>query len=425
MLKATIIGAGSTYTPELIGGFIDRADSLRFDNITLMDISEESLNLVGGLAKRQLEKSGFKGEIILTTDRSCALDEASFVFAQVRPGKMAGRIRDEKMPLKYGLLGQETTGAGGFMQALRTVPVIMDLVHDMKRLSQKDAWLINFSNPSGIIAEAILNNTDVNMIGLCNNPINMLKGISDIIGTTEFDYEYVGLNHLSWITSVVKHGETENIVTSLAGKADTSMMNIQGVEFDPLLLKAIPYVPCAYLNYYYTPGAQIKKCLDAEKTRGELIVEIEEKLREQYADPNLKEKPEELSKRGGSLYSTAAVSAAESIACDKNEYHVVATKNRGAVPFMDDDDVVEVKCKLGKNGVVPRPVREYNSYIVGLMRVIKAYEKLTVRAALEGDRDLALEALMVHPLIGDSEKAIPLLDEMLEANREYLPRFFA
>jgi len=424
MLKAAIIGAGSTYTPEVIEGFIDRAESLRFDNITLMDIDNGGLELVGGLAKRQLEESGFKGEIVLTTDMSCALDGASFVFAQVRPGRMAGRIRDEKIPLKYGLLGQETTGAGGFMQALRTVPVVMDIVADMKRLSQKDAWIINFSNPSGIIAEAVLNLTDVNMIGLCNNPINMLKGIADVIGTYDFDYEYVGLNHLSWITSVVKHGESENIIAALADKADTSMKNIPGLEFDPALLQAIPYVPCGYLNYYYMRNAQIQKCLDAEKTRGEICVEIEQKLREKYADPNLKEKPKELAERGGALYSTAAVSAAEAIVCDKNELHVVAAKNNGAIPFMDDDDVVEVKCKLGRNGVTPQSVSVYNDYIVGLMKIIKAYEKLTVRAALEGDRDIALQALMVHPLVGDSDKAIPLLNEMLEANKEYLPRFF-
>jgi 6-phospho-beta-glucosidase len=389
-----------------------------------MDIDKASLELVGGLAKRQLIEGGFKGDILLTDDLSRALDGTSFVFAQVRPGKMAGRIRDERIPLKYGLLGQETTGAGGFMQALRTVPVIMDMITEMKRLSADDAWLINFSNPSGIIAEAVLNLTDTNMVGLCNCPINMVKGIADLIGTYDFDYEYVGLNHLSWITSVVKHGETENIVATLAGKADTSMKNIQGVEMDPSLMRAIPYVPSSYLNYFYARGEQVQKCLDAEKTRGELCVEIERKLREQYADPDLKIKPPELAQRGGALYATAAVSAAESIACDKRDLHVVAAKNNGAVPFMDDSDVVEVLCKLGKNGVVPQRVTVYNEYVVGLMRAVKAYEKLTVRAALEGDRDIALAALMAHPLVGDVAKAVPLLEDMLEANKEFLPKFF-
>jgi 6-phospho-beta-glucosidase len=423
-MKAAIIGAGSTYTPELIEGFIDRAESLRFDSIVLMDIDNAGLELVGGLAKRQLIKGGFTGEVVLTDDISKALDGASLVFAQVRPGRMAGRILDEKIPLKYGLLGQETTGAGGFMQALRTVPVIMKLTEDMKRLSADGAWLINFSNPSGIIAEAVLNLTDTNMVGLCNCAINMVKGVADVLGTYDFDYEYVGLNHLSWITSVIKHGETENLVSSLAGSADTSMMNIQGVNPDPALIRAVPFVPSSYLNYYYSRSEQVQKCLDAEKTRGEICLEIEGKLREQYADPDLKEKPAELAQRGGALYATAAVSAAESIICNKNELHVVAAKNNGAVPFMDDDDVVEVLCTLGKDGIVPRPVKVYNDYIVGLMRCVKSYEKLTVRAALGGDRDIALAALMAHPLVGDVAKAIPLLDEMLEANKEYLPSFF-
>jgi len=424
MSKAAIIGAGSTYTPELIEGFVERNESLGFDKIVLMDINEASLNLVGGLAKRQLEKGGFKGEIILTTDRSRALDGASFVFAQIRPGGMEGRILDERIPLKYGLLGQETTGAGGFMQALRTVPVIMEIVEDMKRLSAPDVWLINFSNPSGIIAEAVLNQTNMNMIGLCNCPINMVKGIADVLGSYDFDYEYVGLNHLSWITSVVKHGEKENIIANLAGKADTAMKNNPIAHLDPALMKAIPYVPSSYLNYYYTRSEQIQKCLDAEKTRGEICLEIEGKLRDKYANPDLKEKPAELAERGGALYATAAVSAAEAIACDKKELHVVAAKNNGAVPFMDDSDVVEVLCRLGKNGIEPQRVSVYNEYVVGLMRAVKAYEKLSVRAALEGDRNIALEALMAHPLVGDIAKALPLLDDMLEANKENLPRFF-
>jgi 6-phospho-beta-glucosidase len=424
MFKAAIIGAGSTYTPELIEGFIERAGNLRFDSIALMDIDGAKLDVVGGLAKRQLIEGGFNGDVTLTEDLSRALDGASFVFAQVRPGGMEGRIRDEKIPLKYGLLGQETTGAGGFMQALRTVPVIMDLVAEMKRLSTDGAWLINFSNPSGIVAEAVLNHTDANMIGLCNCPINMVKGVADVLGTYDFDYEYIGLNHLSWITSVVKHGETENLVTSLAGKADTTMMNIQGVTLDPALMRAIPYIPSSYLNYYYARGKQLEKCLSAEKTRGEICVEIEEKLREQYSNPNLKEKPPELAQRGGALYATAAVSAAESIICDKRDFHVVAAKNEGAIPFMDDDDVVEILCELGKDGIKPQSVSEYNGYIVGVMRAVKAYEKLAVRAALEGDRDVALAALMAHPLVGDAEKAVPLLEEMLEANKGDLPRFY-
>ena len=425
MLKAAVIGAGSTYTPELIEGFIDRRESLPFDKITLMDIDEKRLDVVGSLARRQLAESGFTGDVELTGELERALEGASFVFAQVRVGKMAARITDEKIPLKYDLLGQETTGAGGFMKALRTVPVIINVASCMERFSADGAWLINFSNPSGIVAEAVLNNTDINMIGLCNCPINMLKQIADNLGTNDFDYEYVGLNHLSWITSVVRRGETENLVAALAGKSVAAMANIPTMGFDPELLRAIPYIPSYYLSYFYMHGEQVKKCQHAEKTRGEVCVELENALLAQYADPDLKIKPPELAQRGGALYSTAALSAADSIANNKREHHVVSAKNNGALPFLADDDVIEARCELGKYGVAPLPMTVYNDYVVGMTQAVKAYEKLTVRAALEGSREAALAALMAHPLIGDFAKAKPLLDEMLEANRALLPRFFS
>jgi 6-phospho-beta-glucosidase len=337
---------------------------------------------------------------------------------------MPARISDEKIPLKYGCLGQETTGAGGFMKALRTIPVIMDVAARMKKMAADDAWLINFSNPSGIIAQAILNETDTKMIGLCNCAINMLKEVEDTIGTKDFTYEYVGLNHLSFITSVVKKGESENLVAALSGEAMVAMKNVPEIECDPALLRAIPYIPSYYLTYFYTRRQQIDKCRQAKLTRGEECQDLEEKLLRQYVNPNLSEKPKELEQRGGSLYSMAAVSVAEAIFNDKQEEHVLAAKNNGAVPFMRDDDVVEVKCKVGKNGATPLPVKVYNEYVIGLMQAVKAYERLTVKAALNGDRDAALAALMVHPLIGDYDVAAPMLEEMLQANKEFLPRFF-
>ena len=424
-LKATIIGAGSTYTPELIEGFTARRDTLPFREFALMDIDEKRLEVVGGLAKRQLLAAGFGGEVVLTTELDRAIDGADFVFGQVRVGKMAARIKDEKIPLKYGQLGQETTGAGGFMKALRTVPVILDVAERMKRLAADDAWLVNFSNPSGIIAQAVLTETDTKMIGLCNCAINMLKQIADTIGTADFDYEYVGLNHLSWITSVIKKGESENLVAALSAHAGQTMKNVPTIDFDPALLRAVPYIPSSYLSYFYARGQQVEKCRKAEKSRGEVCIELEEDLLAQFADPDLMRKPAGLEKRGGALYSTAAVSVAEAIYGDKKEAHVLAAKNDGAVPFMRDDDVVEVKCLVGADGVKALPVSVYNEYVIGQMQAIKSYERLAVRAAIDGDRDTALAALLVHPLIGDYDVAAPMLAEMLEANREYLPRFFS
>jgi len=387
-LKAAVIGAGSTYTPELIEGFIEYKESLPFSEISLMDIDSKRLEIVGNLAKRQFDAGGISAKVELTTDLDRALDGADFVFGQIRVGKMQARIQDEKIPLKYNLIGQETTGAGGFMKALRTVPVIIDITKRMKKLSEKNAWLINFSNPSGIIAEAVLNHTDINMLGLCNVPVNMVKDIKEKYGSIAPDFEYIGLNHLSWITS------TE------------------------------PYFPSYYLDYFEKHEEKLRECLAAEKTRGEICLELEDTLFAQFADESLCVKPPELSERGGALYSSAALSAVDSIYNNRNDIHVVAAKNNGAVPFMDNDDVVEIKCKLGKAVITPLPVSTYNDYIIDLMRAVKKYEKLTVQAALEGSREKALAALSAHPLIGDSEKTGQLLNEMLEANKQYLPKFF-
>jgi 6-phospho-beta-glucosidase len=385
-LKAAVIGAGSTYTPELTEGFIDKAASLPFSEIMLMDIDKKRLDIVGNLVIRQFKKAGYNCKIELVTDLDRALDGADFVFGQIRVGKMPARVLDEKIPLKYNLLGQETTGAGGFMKALRTVPVIMNIAERMKQISEKDAWLINFSNPSGIIAEAVLNHTDLNMVGLCNVPVNMLKDLRER-NLDVTDFEYVGLNHLSWITSVE------------------------------------PYHKSYYLDYFEKHDEKVRELKAAEKTRGEVCLDLEEKLFAQFADESLCVKPPELAERGGALYSTAALSAVDSIYNDKKELHVVAAKNNGAVPFMADDDVVEIRCELGKSGINPHPVKIYNDYIIGLMQTVKKYEKLAVEAALTSSREKALAALLAHPLI-DNEKAEPLLNELLEAHKEYLGGFF-
>jgi len=418
-LKAAIIGAGSTYMPELIEGFIERQDRLDFQSFYLMDINREKLEVVGGLAKRMLLSKGFAGRIVLTDDPDESIADADYIFAQIRVGGMAARIRDEKIPLKHGLLGQETTGAGGFMNALRTIPVMLDIARRIEKLAP-DAWLINFSNPSGIIAEALLNHSKVKMVGLCNCFINMHADIAKSIGAADFDYDYVGLNHLSWITSVRLGGR--ELLPELIKSSGAKMKNIPDLNYDDELTETLPGIPSSYLSYYYLRDKQLKKCLDAEKTRGEVCVELEKSLMEQYKNPALNEKPKELAERGGALYSTAAVSVVDAIENGKNEFHVVNVKNSGALPFMDDNDVVEIKCLVNRDGALPVKVSGLDSpFIKGLMQAVKAYEKLTVRAAVNGSRADALAALMVHPLIGDYHKALAALDEMIKANAEYLP----
>ena len=424
-LKLAIIGAGSTYTPELIEGLIDKRAELPFREIYLMDIDARKLGIVGGLAKRMLEAEDMPVRVVLTEDLDEAIRGADYVMGQVRVGRLDARILDEKIPLKYDLLGQETTGAGGFMNGLRTVPVIMNIAKTMERLAP-EGWLINFSNPAGIVAEAVLNNSNIKMLGLCNVPINMLKGVQDSLpeDIKDFDYDFLGLNHLCWITRIVANGE-DMLGDLLEGGLKLSRMkNLSDPLYAPDLLKATKAIPAGYLNYFYYRDREVQRCKDKPKTRGEECKIIEEDLLKLYSDLNLKEKPALLEERGGALYSTAAISLIDAIENDRNEFHVVNVKNQGALEFMDYDDVVEVKCVVGKDGAKPVEVPGFdNDFIIGLMKAVKAYEKLAVKAALSGDYHGTLAALLVHPLVGDYGKAKAVLDDMLEANKEFLPQF--
>ena len=313
------------------------------------------------------------------------------------------------------------------MNAMRTIPVILDIAKKVKSLAP-DAWLINFSNPSGLVAEAVLSQMDVKMLGLCNGPINMLSEAKKLVpaGSKEFDYDFVGLNHLCWITSI--YADSKEILKDIlqGGLTMKGMTNIPQAEYDEELLRAVPALPISYLNYYYFRDWYVEKCKNAEKTRGEVCKEIEADLLRLYQNPELKECPEELGKRGGALYSEAAVSIINAIENDKNEIHVVDVRNNGAYSFMDSNDIVEVKCLINKNGAAPIKLENFdNRYIIGMMQAVKEYEKLAARAAIQGSYDDALAALMVHPLILDYHKAKAVLDDKLEANRQYLPQFFS
>jgi 6-phospho-beta-glucosidase len=425
-LKIAIIGAGSTYTPELIDGFIKRKNELPVTSFYLMDIDRRKLGIVGKFVKRMLDANDIKCKFVMTEDLKTAVKNADFVLAQVRVGKLDARIKDEKIPLKYDLIGQETTGIGGFMKALRTIPVMMEIAEYIENYSP-DAWLINFSNPSGIIAEALLNNTNVKMISLCNVPIIMKKEAMQRVPeeAKSVCIDYVGLNHLSWITGIYCDGR-EVLQDQLLDKYDfVNMKNIPKMDIDKELIKSIRSIPSSYLQYYYYRERQLQHMKDEKKCRGEVCLEIEEELLKLYQQPELKEKPALLDKRGGHLYSDVAVSLVSAIYNNKNEEHIVNVKNNGALDFMANDDVVEINCIVNKNGVTPLPLKNLdNDHIKGMMRVIKAYEKHTVKAGIHGDYNEALNALLIHPLVGDFRKAKGALDELLEAHKEFLPQFF-
>jgi len=424
--KIAIIGAGSTYTPELIDGFIKRKNELPVTDFYLMDIDNRKLKIVGNFAKRMLDTNDIKCNFVMTEDLKTAVKDADFVLSQIRVGKLEARIKDEKIPLKYGLIGQETTGIGGFMKALRTIPVMMEIAENIENYSP-DAWLINFSNPSGIIAEALLNNTKVKTIGLCNVPIVMKREAMQRTpeNAKNVHIDYVGLNHLSWITAIYCDGR-EILQDQLLDKYDfVNMKNIPKMDMDKELIKSIRSIPSSYLQYYYYREQQLQYMKKEKKCRGEVCLEIEEELLKLYQQPELIEKPAILDKRGGHLYSEAAVSLLSAIYNDKNEEHIVNVKNNSALDFMANDDVVEITCNVNKNGAAPLPLKDFNNdHIKEMMRTIKAYEKHTIRAGIYGDYNEGLNALLIHPLVGDFKKAKDALDELLEAHKEFLPQFF-
>lgn len=421
-ITVAVIGSGSTYCPELVDGFLKAQDSLKLKKISFMDIDERKRNIVGNLCIRMLEKAGVDCEVVLTDDVDTALQGADFVVTQIRVGKLPARHLDESIPKKYGLIGQETTGIGGMFKALRTIPVIKHICDRIEAICP-DAWLINFTNPSGIITEFVLNHTNVKNIGLCNVPIDMLDDVKEITGE-DVDIEYVGLNHLSWITSVKKNGE--ELLPGLidSGFSPKVMANIKDDGFDLECLKAVQGLPSSYLQYYYCREAKLEHQRTDDKTRAQVCMEIEEQLLEMYSNEELCIKPALLDKRGGHKYSLAAVSLINSLANDVNDIQVVNVKNNGTLDFLDDDAIIEAPSIIGADGAKPIKVENFtNQHIIALMRVVKAYEKFTVEAATTGSDEAAIKGLLVHPLVGDWEKATKCYAEMKEAHKDYLPEF--
>ncbi|MCR2044503.1 6-phospho-beta-glucosidase [Anaerosalibacter massiliensis] len=431
-LKIAVIGGGSSYTPELIDGFIKRKEELPVKEIYLVDIKEgeKKLNIVGNLAKRMVEKAGLNTKVVLTLDRKEAIKDADYVITQFRVGGLKARARDENIPLRYNVLGQETTGAGGFAKALRTIPVIMDICKDIEELSS-DAWLINFTNPAGLIAETVLRYTNVKAMGLCNVPVNMKNTTARMFGVEpeRIKMDFIGLNHLSWAKDIYLDGKDimKEVIEKNLDDESLNMNNIPNLNWDKDYLNGLNMLPSPYLRYYYMMDEmvqnQIKDVKEGKGTRAEQVMKIEEELFELYNDENLDIKPPQLEKRGGAYYSEAAVSLISAIHNDKKEIHVVNIKNNGAIPNLDNDVVIECNAFVDKTGATPMTIGKMHPIISGLVNHVKAYELLTAEAGITGDYRKALEALYTSPLIPSVTVARKLLDDILEENKEYLPQF--
>jgi 6-phospho-beta-glucosidase len=419
-VKIAVIGGGSTYTPELIEGIGLRADSLPVSDLVLHDIDEERLEVVGGLAGRILGKLGHPARLELITDRRKAIEGASYVLVQLRVGGLAARLKDETIPPRFGLLGQETTGPGGFAKALRTVPVVLSIAEDTARYGAPGAWLLDFTNPAGLVTQALID-YDHRAIGLCNIPIGFQREFAKQLGVepSQVQLEHVGLNHLSWERKILVDGEDR-----LPALIDTYADQLgEEVDMPGDIVRLLRAIPSYYLRYFYLQKEMLEH-QRSEPTRAEQVMEIERGLLEMYRDPALDVKPKLLEERGGAFYSEAAAMLVESLHGDRGDVQVDTARNSGATPTRPADAVVAVASRIGAGGADPLPVDPLAPEMLGLVEQVKAYERLTVAAAVSGDRDLALKALMANPLVADYAVAGPLLDALLEANREHLPAFF-
>jgi 6-phospho-beta-glucosidase len=418
-VKVAIVGAGSTYTPELVEGFIRRTDRFPVDELALLDVDPSRLEVVGGLSRRMLDRAGFGGRTVLTDDRDEAIDGAAFVIVQLRVGGQAARLLDETIPPRFGCIGQETTGAGGFAKALRTVPVVLELAELASRRGAPGCWFVDFTNPTGLVTQALLDR-DVRAVGLCNVAIGFQRRFAERFGVEpeRVELEHVGLNHLSWVRAVKVDG-----VDRLPELLQTDLEGLSAdAEIPPELTRALEAVPSYYLRYYY----RTREMLDhqaAGTTRAEEVMRIERDLLELYRDPELAEKPPLLERRGGAFYSEAAAQLVASLASGTGDAQVVNVRNTGAIPNLADDDVVEVAARIDAEGAHPIPVAPLDQDMLALVQHAKAYERLTIEAAVTGDRSLALRALLANPLGPDADAASGLLDAILDASREYLPRF--
>jgi 6-phospho-beta-glucosidase len=409
-LKIAVVGGGSTYTPELIDGFARLAPFA--SEIVLLDPAAERLSVVGSFARRLLAFHGSRASLRWTSDVDDALDEASTVVIQLGVGGQRARISDETFPLVCDCVGQETTGAGGLAKALRTVPVVLDIA----RRADPGAWIVNFTNPVGIVTRALLDG-GYRAAGLCNVAIGFQRRFAAQLGVdpAAVTLDHVGLNHLTWERAAYVDG-----VDRLPLLMSQHLHDIASeVQIPAAVLASLGNVPSYYLRYFYCHDAVVAS-ERGQPTRGEKVAEIEAALLEMYRDPALVEKPALLGQRGGAFYSEAAVGLIASLRHDDGGIHAVNVRNRGTMPFLSDDAVIEVTCRVGADGATPLPVAPLRPELTGLVAAVSAYEELAVDAALHGGRERVYKALLAHPLVGQHDTASRLTDELLAANRDHL-----
>ena len=417
-MKLAVVGGGSTYTPELVDGFARLRDSLPVEELVLVDPAAERLELVGGLARRIFAKQGHPGRIVTTADLEAGVEGADAVLLQLRIGGQAARNEDETWPLECGCVGQETTGAGGLAKALRTVPVVLDIAERVRRAAP-DAWIIDFTNPVGIVTRALLQ-AGHKAVGLCNVAIGFQRKFARLLDVTpdQVHLDHVGLNHLTWERGVRLGGpDGADVLPKLLAEHGGSIA--ADLHMPREIVDRLGVVPSYYLRYYYAHDEVVRE-LATKPSRAAEVAAMEKQLLEMYGDPALDEKPELLSKRGGAFYSEAAVALASSLLRGTGDVQVVNAYNNGTLPFLADDAVIEVPAVVNGAGAEPLPVAPLEPLYAGLIANVTAYEDLALDAALRGGRDRVFAALLAHPLVGQYEYAEALTDRLIAHNREHL-----
>jgi 6-phospho-beta-glucosidase len=416
-MKIAVIGGGSTYTPELVSGLSRERDRIDVNELVLHDIDEERRDVVGGLAARMLEQQGFAGVLEVTGDLDRALDGADFVLVQIRVGGQQARLSDETIPLVCGCIGQETTGAGGFAKALRTVPVVLEIAERVRRLASSDAWIVDFTNPVGIVTRSLLDGGH-RAVGLCNVAIGFQRAFARQLGVPaeQVVVDQVGLNHLTWIRAVRVDGR-DVLPELLAAHGDAIA---EQAALPRQLLDELGVVPSPYLQYFYRHDAVLATQRKA-KPRAEVVAEIERGLLELYRDPTLSEKPALLEQRGGAFYSEAATGLVTSLVTGDDVVHEVDLRNDGTLAGLAADDVVEVPARVESGRLVPLPQEPLAPELLGLTQHVAAYERLAAAAAVTGDGAIARKALLAHPLIGQHPLNEELVESLLAAEAERAP----
>lgn len=433
-IKIATIGGGSSYTPELVEGFIKRYDEFPVSELWLVDIEagREKLEIVGNLAKRMIKKAGLPIDVHLTLDRKQALKDADFVTTQFRVGLLDARAKDESIPLKYNVLGQETNGPGGLFKGLRTIPVILDICKDMEKFCP-DAWLINFTNPAGMVTEAVLRHSNIKkVIGLCNVPVGMEMGIANLLDVehSRIRIDFAGLNHMVYGLDVYLDGGSvkDEVIEKLSDPENSSFVkNIDGMGWEPEFMEALGLITCPYHMYYYKSGEMLEKAKISAKeegTRAEVVQQLEKELFELYKDENLDIKPPQLEERGGAYYSDAAIRLITSIYNDKRDIQPVNTMNRGAIASLPHGSAIETSCVITKDGPIPLAFGDLPVAVRGLVQQVKSFERIAAEAAVEGDYKKAVLALTINPLTPSDKVAKEIVEEMMEAHKEHLPQFF-